>query len=187
VSGWNVYQYPTPGYWTLNLFFGGSGPGYFGSDFGHTPLVPGTWYYLVVTDDGNAIQLYVNGVAGSANTTVAVSGYAPQGLNGDPSVAGADEVIGQGSDGAYNGANAGVDDVAFYNYALTPAQIQSHFLNKASLTITQVNGQAILIWPAGALLGTSDLSQPFLPVTGATSPYTIPAGSPQFFYEVVVH
>jgi hypothetical protein len=186
-TGWNVYQFPSPGYWTLNLFNGGSASGYTGSDLGHSPLVPGKWYYLVITDDGNVIQLYVDGVAGSASTTVAASSFTPQGLNGDTNVAGSDEVLGQGSDGAYNGANAGLDDVAFYNYALTPAQIQSHYLNKASLTVSQANRQTILTWPVGVLLGKPDLTQPFLPVSGASSPYIVPMTSSQFFYKVVVH
>jgi hypothetical protein len=191
-TGWNIYQYPglyqspNPGYWALNIFNGGNTAGYTGNDLGH-PLVPGAWYHLVITDDGNVIQLYVNGVAGSASTTVAASDFMPNGLNGDTNVAGSDEVFGQGSDGAYNGGNAGMADVAFYNYALTPAQIQLHYINRASLNVSQVNGQTILTWPVGMLLGTSDLTQPFLPVTGAASPYTVPMGRSQFFYKVVVH
>ena len=185
-TGWNVYQFPSPGYWVLNLFNGGSASGYTGDDLGHSPLVAGKWYYLVITDDGNVIQLYVDGVAGSASTTVAASGFTPQGLNGDTNVAGSDEVLGQGSDGAYNGANAGLDDVAFYNYALTPAQIQSHYLNRTSLAVSQANRETILTWPVGVLLGTSNLAQPFLPVSGATSPYIVPMTGSQFFYKVVL-
>ncbi len=186
VTGWNIYQYPSPGYWTLNIFNGGNASGYFGNDLGHTPLAPGSWYYLVITDDGNVIQLYVNGVAGSARTTVAASGFMPQGFNGDTNVGGSEEVLGQGSDGAYNGGNAGMDDVAFYNYALTPTQIQLHYLNKASLTVSEVNGQIILTWPVGTLLGTSDLTQHFLEIPGAQSPYTVPMSGRQFFYKVAV-
>ncbi|HEV7924583.1 MAG TPA: hypothetical protein VGR14_04465, partial [Verrucomicrobiae bacterium] len=119
--------------------------------------------------------------------TVAASGYTPQGLNGDETVAGTNEVIGQRSDVENFGANAGVADVAFYNYALTPAQIQAHYLNKPSLTIAQSSGQTTLTWPVGVLLGTSDLTQPFQPVAGATSPFPIPLTNSQFFYEVVVH
>jgi hypothetical protein len=185
-TGWNIYQTPIPAYWALNVFNGGNTAGYTGDDLGH-PLAPGAWYYLVITDDGNLIQLYVNGVAGSASTTVAASGFVPNGLNGDTNVAGEDEVLGQGSDGAYNGGNAAMADVAFYNYALTPAQIQLHYLNRASLTVSQANGQTVVTWPVGVLLGTSDLRQPFLPVAGAASPYTVPTGSAQFFYKVVVH
>jgi hypothetical protein len=166
------------------LYNGGSG-GAFQTDFGPTFPTAGTWSYLVITDDGTNIIFYVNAAVGSAISTAA-AGYVPQGVNGDPSVAGENEVIGQRSDLAFFGGNAGTEDVAFYNYALTPSQIQSHFLNKASLTISQVNGQVVVTWPVGTLLGTSDLTKPFLPVAGATSPYTVPAGSPQFFYEVIV-
>jgi hypothetical protein len=185
-TGWNIYQSPIPAYWELNIFNGGNTAGYTGGDLGH-PLAPGAWYHLVVTDDGNVIQLYVNGVAGSASTTVAASDFIPNGLNGDTNVAGEPEVFGQGSDGSYNGGNAAMADVAFYNYALTPAQIQLHYSDRASLTVSQVNGQIILTWPVGVLLGTSDLTQPFLPVTGAVSPYTVTTSSRQFFYKVVVH
>jgi len=186
VNGWLIYEYGSiPSYWTMVLYNGGAG-GAFDTDFGPTHPTAGTWNYLVITDDGINIVFYVNGQVGSSDT-VAGSGYAPQGINGDPSLAGDAEVIGQRSDVAFFGGNAGTEDVAFYNYALTPAQIQSHYLNKASLSISQVNGQIILTWPAGTLLGTSDLTKPFLPVSGATSPYTVPAGSPQFFYEVVVN
>jgi hypothetical protein len=185
-DGWNIYQTPSPAYWALNIFNGGNASGYTGSDLGH-PLVPGQWYHLVITDDGNVIQLYVNGVAGSASTTVAASAFVPNGLNGDTNVAGEPEVLGQGSDGSYNGGNAAMADVAFYNYALTPAQIQSHYLNKASLAVSLANGKIVLTWPVGVLLGTSDLTQAFLPVAGAVSPYTVPTGGSQFFYEVVVH
>ena len=135
---------------------------------------------------GTNILLYVNGRSGTPHT-VAASGYTPQGLNGDRDVAGTNEVIGQRSDVEYFGANAGMADVAFYNYALTPAQIQSHYLNKQSLTLSQVNGLINLTWPIGILVGTADLTQPFLPVTGAASPYAVAAGSSQFFYKVVVH
>ncbi|HEY3913574.1 MAG TPA: hypothetical protein VGN61_03725, partial [Verrucomicrobiae bacterium] len=101
-------------------------------------------------------------------------------------LAGSDEVLGQRSDDAFFGGNAGMADVAFYNYALSPTQIQSHFLNKAQFSYSQSNGHIILTWPLGTLLGTTNLAQPFLPVNAATSPYTVPTGSAQFFYKVVV-
>jgi hypothetical protein len=184
--GWLIYEYGSiPSFWTAVLYNGGSG-GAFQTDFGPTFPVAGTWSYLVITDDGTNIIFYVNAAVGSA-TSVAAAGYAPQGVNGDPSVAGKDEVIGQRSDNAFFGGNAGTEDVAFYNYALSPSQVQSHYLNKASLSISEVAGKITLTWPVGTLLGTSDLTKPFLPVAGTTSPYTVPTGSGQFFYEVVVH
>src|SRR5581483_8786864 len=94
--GWLIYQHPNGGNgaWTLVLFNGTGAPAYFQSDFGHIPLVPGSWYHLVLTDDGTNIQLYVNGVAGSAGTSVASSGFVPNGVNGDPTVAASPEVLG---------------------------------------------------------------------------------------------
>jgi hypothetical protein len=183
--GWLIYEYGSiPSYWTAVFYNGGSG-GAFQTDFGPTFPTAGTWNYLVVTDDGTNIIFYVNAAVGSA-TTVAAAGYVPQGVNGDPSVAGENEVIGQRSDLAFFGGNAGTEDVAIYNYALTPAQIQSHYLTKASLNFSEVNGQAILTWPVGNLLGSTNVAGPWLPVTGAASPYTIPINSSQFFYVVGV-
>jgi hypothetical protein len=132
-TGWILYENGSvPSYWTMVLCTGGTSQ-YYGSDLGDLFSTPGTWNHLVITDDGTNVLLYVNAQVGVA-TTVAASEYAPQGLNGDASLAGTNEVIGQTSDLTYFGANAGIEDVAFYNYALTPSQIQSHYLNRASLT-----------------------------------------------------
>lgn len=183
VSGWLIYEYGSiPSYWTMVIYNGGAS-GYFETDFGPTYPTAGTWNHLVITDDGNNILFYVNGQVGSA-TTVAGTGYTPQGINGDPTLAGTDEVIGQRSDLAFFGGNAGTEDVAFYNYALSPAQIESHFISKPQFSYSLVNGQLVLTWPAGTLLSTSDLTKPFAPVVGATSPYTVPTGSSQLFFVV---
>jgi hypothetical protein len=185
VSGWLIYEYGSiPSYWTMVLFDGGAS-GAFLTDFGPTYPVAGTWDHLVITDDGTNILFYVNGQVGSSDS-VAASGYTPQGINGDPSLAGEDEVIGQRSDVAFFGGNAGTQDVAIYNYALTPTQIQSHYLNRAQLSYSKVAGNIILTWPAGILLGSTNLSKPWAPVVGATSPYTVPTTNTQFFYSVEV-
>jgi hypothetical protein len=180
IWGWNMYQYAGAGYWTLNLFSGISGSIFY-TDGQYTPLTPGTWYYLVFTDDGTSIQLYVDGLPASYSVPVATS-YAPQGVNGDPSLNAADEILGQRSDGAFFGANAGEGDIAFYNYALTPAQIQAHYVNKTILNYSDVNGQVTLTWSAGILVGSTNLAGPYTPVTGAVSPYLVPMTYNQFFY-----
>ena len=185
VYGWLLYEYGSiPSYWTF-VIYNGSASGNFETDFGDAFSTPGTWNHFVFTDDGTNIVFYVNGAA-AVQTTVAATGYAPQGINGDPGLAGTDEVLGQRSDNAFFGGNAGMADVAFYNYALSPTQIQSHLLNKAQFSYSLSNGHIILTWPLGTLLGTTNLAKPFLPVNAATSPYTVPTGSAQFFYKVVV-
>ncbi len=186
VYGWVIYQHPNGGQgaWTLGLFNGSGGPSYFGSDFGHIPLTPGSWYYLALTDDGTNIQLYVNGVPGSAQTTVAASGFLPNGINGDPTLAGSPEVLGQRSDGAYFGFSGGVDDVAFYNYALSPEQIQEHFANSLRLNISASGANVILTWPMGTLQSAPSLTGPYNDLSNATSPWTNAISGPQTFYRV---
>jgi hypothetical protein len=83
----------------------------------------GTWQHVVgVYDDGNAtMSIYVNGVLeGSAKTR-------PGGLVGTTSPVS----IGSkrtGNDPAYDGTfNGTIDEVAVYNYVLSPATIQAHY------------------------------------------------------------
>lgn len=181
VSGWNIYEYGSiPAYWTLVLYNGGSSGGFY-TDFGHSFAAPGAWYYLVVTDDGTTVNFYVNGVSGTT-VSAASTGYAPQGLNGDPTVAGANEVIGQRTDNAFYGANAGIDDVAFYNYALSAGQVQAHYLNGFDLSVANVAGSVVISWPVGTLLGSTNVAGPYTPVANATSPYTVPTGASQRFF-----
>jgi concanavalin A-like lectin/glucanase superfamily protein len=182
VYGWAIYQHPNggSGAWTLVVFNGGGGPSFFGSDFGHIPLIPGSWYHLVLTDDGATIQLYVNGVAGSANTSI--TGFIPNGVNGDPTLQASPEVLGQRSDGAYNGFSGAVDDVAFYNHALTPQQVTAHFANSTRLSVVQYGKNLVLTWPFGTLQSASSVIGTYGNVNGANSPYTnAVSGSTTFF------
>jgi hypothetical protein len=183
VFGWLIYQHPASA-WTLVTFDGTGGPATFISDYAHIPLVINSWYHLVLVNNGTTIQLYVNGVAGSASGPSSL--FIPDGVNGNPSLSAAPGVLAQRSDGAFFGFNGGVDEVAFYNYALSPAQILAHYNGKAELSYAQANGQITLTWPVGTLLGTSDLTQPFQPVSGATSPYTVSLTNAHFFYAVGV-
>lgn len=185
VYGWVIYQHPNSGNgaWTLGLFNGTGGPGFFGSDFGHIPLIPGSWYHLVLTDDGTNIILYVNGVAGSARTTVAASGFIPNGINGDPTLSAGSEVLGQRGDGAFFGFSGAMDEVAFYNYALAPSQIAAHSQATPLLTITRTGASVVLAWPVGTLQSAtapggpfSDLNQP--------SPYSPSTSGPPMYYRV---
>jgi hyaluronoglucosaminidase len=188
VYGWAVYQHPNggSGAWTLAVFNGTGGPSFFGSDFGHIPLVPASWYHLVLTDDGSTIQLYVNGVAGSANTSVAGSGFIPNGINGDPSLSASSIVLGQRSDGAYNGFSGGVDEVAFYNHALTSQQIQAHLVNSFPLNFAQYGTDLVLTWSVGTLQSAPAATGAYTAVSGATSPYTNSVSGGTKFYRLQI-
>jgi hypothetical protein len=78
------------------------------------PLALNTWYYIAATYDGNAVNLYVNGVL--AGSTTLANGYAPS-----PTPL----VLGASSWASYGYAKALIDEFTFYDRALTPGEIQS--------------------------------------------------------------
>src|SRR5262249_16760118 len=133
VFGWNVYQH-VAGVWTLNIFNGG-GASTFVSDFTTGPLVANTWYYLVITDDLNAMRFYVNGVlvgtALQANTRFMPNTAGPT-------------VLGQRSDNAFDPFDGTIDDVAFYNKALSLGQIQAHYLSTVPIALVRAGDKIIL-------------------------------------------
>jgi hypothetical protein len=180
VTGWNIYQH-VAGVWTWNIF-GGSFPGSFSSEFTDNPIVPGQWYHMVLTDDTTNMVWYSNDRLVLSTTTAAV-GFIPNGVNGDVSVGGGPVTIAQRSDGQFGEWDGGIQDVAVYNYVLSPAQIQNHFLNTTHVSITTVGSKVVVTWPVGTLLSATSVAGPYTPVAGATSPLTnTPSG--QTFYRV---
>jgi hypothetical protein len=177
--GWNIYQH-VAGVWTLNMYNGGGG-GSFVSDFVHNPIVPNTWYHMVITDDLTNIRFYVNNVL-----VVILSrngfGFIPNGINGDVTIAGARAVLGQRSDNAFAPFDGTFDDAAFYNKALTPSQIENHYLNSTKLTVSKSASNVVLSWPVGTLQSAGLVTGPYTNVIGATSPLTnAPSGSQKYY------
>jgi hypothetical protein len=184
VFGWLIYQHPASAF-TLVTFNGTGGPATFASDVttNFYPLNIKSWYHLALVDDGTTIRLYINGV-GSQDAVGPASQFIPDGVNGDPNLGAAPSVLGQRSDLAFNGFNGGVADVAFYNYALSASQIMAHYAGsgKATLGFAEANGATTLTWTTGNLLGSTNVSGPYNPIVGATSPYTVAYTNSQFFY-----
>jgi hypothetical protein len=172
LTGWNIYQH-VAGVWTWNIYNGGSG-GSFTSEFTDNPIVPGKWYHMVLTDDTTNMVWYSNDRLVFSTTTSAV-GFVQNGINGDPSVAGGPITLAERSDGVFGDWDGGMQDVAVYNYVLSPQQIQNHFLNSTTLTITQSGTNIIVTWGAGTLVSSTTLNGSYSPVMGATSPYTTSA------------
>ena len=81
--------------------------------FATAPLATGTWTYLAVTYDGQALRLYVNG---DEVSSVARTGRIA--ASGRPLELGGDSIYGQGFQGL-------IDEVRVYNVALTPTEIRS--------------------------------------------------------------
>ena len=75
-----------------------------------------------------------------------------------------------------------VDEVAFYNYALSAQQITGHFANSTKLGVAHLGQNVVLTWSVGTLQSSGTINGTYVPVGGATSPYTNAIGiDPKFF------
>jgi hypothetical protein len=178
LSGWNIYQH-VAGVWTWNIYSGGGG-GSFTSEFTDNPIVPGKWYHMVLTDDGTNMVWFSNNRQVFSIGTKAV-GFVPNGVNGDPTLGGGPLTLAVRSDGVFGAWDGGIDDVAVYNYVLTPSQIQNHFLNTTHVSITNSAGKIVVTWPAGTLQSSTNVIGTYTNVIGATSPFTNSPGALQFY------
>ncbi|MBM3841145.1 MAG: LamG domain-containing protein [Verrucomicrobia bacterium] len=138
------------------------------------------WIHLVGTYDGSNWRLYRNGaqVAAKADSVGALV------------VNNADWAIGSTGNG-WEGSFAGaIDEVAIYNKALSASRVQAHYAAGQSgagnpITIAIVRSGAsnvTLRWTAGVLQESANVNGPFATVSGANSPYTIPASAATRFY-----
>jgi len=85
--------------------------------------------------------------------------------------------------------NGVLDEVAVFNYALTPAQIQQLYQNGHELAQVQIEMQLIggnlnLNWPQGTLFQSTNLFGPWLVVPNAVSPYSILPTNGSMFYRI---
>jgi hypothetical protein len=112
-------------------------------------------------------------------------GFVQNGINGDPSVAGGPTTIAIRSDNQFGDWDGGFEDLAIYNYVLSPLQIQEHFLNTTYLTAVMSGTNVVVTWPAGTLQSATSVGGPYVNVGGASSPYTNSASvSSHLFYRV---
>lgn len=182
LNGWYIYQ--TPG----NVFAFVPQPANAFVEVGS--ITAGNWYYLVITDDGTNFNFYINGVLGTAPYSSSAANFTP---NGDGIYNGVAEigaglgsgnfVIGQRTDQAFNTFQGNVEDTAVYNYALTPQQITTHYLNQIKLTILGSGNHAIIGWPAGTgtLQESTKLNGPWVNAPGINPPYTNTESGTMFF------
>jgi hypothetical protein len=182
LTGWNIYQYPGADVWTWNIYHGG-GTGSFTSEFTDNPIVPGTWYDMVLTDDGTNMNWYSNGRLVLTESVSGV-GFVQNGINGDPSVAGGPTTLAIRSDGVFGDWDGGIEDVAVYNYVLSAQQIQNHLLNTTRVTALKSANNLTLTWPVGFLQSSTNVAGPYADVAGASSPYSPPTVAPHTFYRI---
>ena len=87
--------------------------------------------------------------------------------------------------------NGVLDEVAVFDYALTPAQIQQlydngHQLPQMQMGVQLIGGNVNLNWPQGTLLQSANLSGPWLAVPNTASSYNILPTNNAMFYRVLL-
>lgn len=120
-SGWTFFQRSAAQGWNFAMYNGTGST--VGLQLTGGTYTPGSWSQVVAVYDGNTPSLYVNGV--NTGATVSGTGYNPS--------SSAIFSVGSYETGA-NPFTGGLDEVAFYNKALTPAQILTHFNAASSAT-----------------------------------------------------
>lgn len=177
-SGWQIRERDTG--WQFVLYTH-SGSSVANNDLaniavGGTPST-NSWTHLVGVYDGTMTYLYVNGVAFSAPVSGYVANY-NDGVN-------APGPFTIGARSSLNNNFAGrVDEAAFYNRVLTPAEVQSHYLNLPQLAISAAGGNITLTWPIGTLQQADDVTGTYTDVVSATSPYTVSASATKKFFRL---
>jgi hypothetical protein len=125
-----------------------------------SPLTRGQWYHVVGVYGGGLLQLYING------SQVASQPFAGTLRNGGPSP---DRVLigatRDGSNGSYQWKGS-IDEVAIYDYAISPAQVMTHYLAAAPppMALNLSSPAGVLTWPnyepAYVLQTTDSLQEP---------------------------
>jgi hypothetical protein len=141
----------------------------------------GKWIHLVGTFDGSQWALFRNGtqVATGASTVGALP------------VNGWDWAIGSTGEGWADNFAGAIDEVAIYDKALSPTQIEVHYTAGTStttapptLSIGLASGKVVLTWNSGTLQQATAITGPFADVAAAASPYTVSGNSATGFYRV---
>lgn len=110
-NGWQVYY--GVDYLLHSRNYGGVERDY--SNSGATP--PTGWVHVVATFDGTQSHIYVNGEAFDSNFNIGTLPASSDGIL----------VIGDSAHGQFNKINGVVDEIAIYDRALTPVEVQAHY------------------------------------------------------------
>ncbi len=132
-----------------------------------------TWYHIVLTREGSLFTFYVNGKSvGSTEYDI----YNPN-RNGKTD-------LGWRSDDGWNPFDGAIDDVAFYNKALTFEQVLNHYQMSVKMSIKKEGNNVILTWPTGKLQQCDTVNGTYTDIDAATSPYTLAIGQGTKFFRI---
>ena len=149
----------------------------------YTP--PGQWTFVALTISPAQAVLYVgtNGILLSSTNAIA---HINEAWDGPTTI---------GSDGVNPGShvlNGKIDEVAVYNYTLSPLQISNLYTTAligggVTLGYQWTETALILNWDHGTLLESPDVNGPWTPVQGASPPSFTVNPANQMFYRVRVY
>ncbi len=147
-SGWAFFQRDAATGWNFRMYNGNGSALGWDLTGGTAPL--NLWSHVVVTWNGSAALLYVNGTLADSSNDPALNGvYNPNTTAGTNLIAAATD-----SGSPYAG---GIDEVAFYGSALSPTQILNHFNTVTSPT---AGAYYTMVRNDGALLQLSNVPEP---------------------------
>lgn len=144
-------------------------------------VVLNQWYHLAATYDGEVKRFYVNGeLVGTSTAPFGPNDFGTFRIGGGQSEDPTGNFFFQGS----------VDEVAYYDKALSPLRILTHFAAGArpappmSLDISRTGTDLVITWSGGTLQETDNLAGAnWTDITG-TSPFTITPTANSKFYRV---
>ena len=144
-----------------------------------TVLNDGNWHFVAGVVDGTNSSLYVDG---QLNNSAALTA----GLTSEPT---ANLYLGGDADFTLVGSNQRnfggvIAQAAFFTNALTAAQIQQIYnpIVPAPVISLAHSGNSVVITYTGVLRSATSVTGPYSIVPGASSPYMVPATSPQQYY-----
>lgn len=141
-------------------------------------VTDGNWHQVVGVYDGTNGSLYVDGQLVSSGPE-----NKPSGSSYDVWIGGAPDY----STGAGRFFAGNIAEVAIVTNALTAAQVEDLYTAQAppgTLTIVPSGKNVVVSWTAGTLEQATSISGPWTDVSGAVSPYTVPATNTSEFYQV---
>ena len=142
------------------------------------------WSFVVLVVQPTGATVYLINTNGQQSATNAVA-------NSNQSFAGTGTIGTDTYSSAARAFNGIMDEVAVFNYALAPAQLQQLYANGHQLAQVQVGLQKTgnnlnLTWPQGTLLQAASITGPWLAVTNAISPINVTPTNASIFYRVLL-
>lgn len=169
-TGWRLYQQPNHTFALVLFNDNWVAQWVYAPD---TAIVAGNWYHIVITRTAeNLFSFYING---ALQSSVVYDAYNPSRADGTVDFG--------WRESAYNPYDGAIDEVAFYNKALTLEQVQEHY-GTIKLSIALSLDGAVISWTAGTLQEAGSVNGEFTDVAAATSPATFKPVSTAKFYRV---